>query len=146
MLLSASMCPGDSYDYPPEIRPSLSLKEACGVGEKILIKLGLDSRFYIYGAWITGDDKGTGSGAWHLRFCSPEGDEISMCIHFPDDFCFVLPEPKEGNPQQMDTTKKYFTRDGQVSEKLRKMLEIRKVPRPKVAPPNQSSETDHKSK
>jgi hypothetical protein len=139
MLLSASMCPGSSYDFPPEKRPSLSLKEACSVGEKILSKLGLESRFYVYDVWITGHEKEAGSGAWHLRCCSQEGDEISMSIHFPADFCFVRPEPKEGNPQKMDTTQKGFTRDGQVSEEWIKMQQNRLVPRPKVAPPSRKS-------
>ncbi len=140
MLLSASMCPGISYGYPPEIRPSLSLREACGVGEKLLSKLGVDSRFYIYDVWITGDEKGSGKGAWHLRCCSPEGDEIQISIHFPDDFCFVRPEPKDGNPQKMDTTEKGFTRDGQISEKWIEMQRNRPKPRPKVHPPRQESE------
>jgi hypothetical protein len=135
ILLSASMCRGTTYGYLPERRPLLSLREACGVGEKLLSKLGVESRFYIYGVWITGDEKGSGKGAWHLRCCSPEGDEIQISIHFPEDFCFVRPEPKDGNPQKMDTTEKGFTRDGQISEKWIEMQRNRPEPRPKVDPP-----------
>lgn len=142
MFLSASFCHGTSYSYPPDKRPSLSLREACGVGEKLLSKLGLESRFYIYDVWLNGDEKGSGKGAWHLRCCSPEGDEIQISIHFPDDLCVVRPEPKGGNPQKMDTTAKGFTRDGRISEKWMEMQRNRPEPRPKVAPPRQELEAE----
>ncbi len=135
VLLSAATCPGNSFSYPPEKRPSLSLKDACGIGEKLLGKMGLENEFHILGVSIWGDEKGSGAGTWKLECRNAEGDEIHMSIHFPEDFCYVRPEPKEGNPRKMDITEKGFTRDGQVSEKWLKMQQNRPAPRPKVVPP-----------
>jgi hypothetical protein len=146
MLLSASMCPGNSYDYPPEKRPSLSLKEACGIGEKLLAMLGMEREFYILDVSIWGDEKGSGIGTWKLQCRNTEGDEIHMSIHFPEDYCFVRSEPKEGNPRKMDAIEKGFTRDGQISEKWIKMQKSRPAPRPKVALPSQKPEIQHASK
>jgi hypothetical protein len=112
LVLCCSIAQGSLYTYPDDKRPSMSLQEACTIGDKILGKLNLEKGFYIYGVAIYGDEGQTGAGAWTLYYRNAQGDKIQLGIYFPEDLCIVMLSPKVG-----EYSEKGYTRDGQVSPK-----------------------------
>ncbi len=143
VLMGVSTAHGDSYSYPLDKRPSISMQDACGIGVKLLTALGLEKDFFLTGMSLWGDGTSSGGGAWRLECRNTEGDALSMSIHIDDDYCFVVPFPKTEKSKLSGYKEKGYTRDGQVSEKWLERERNRPAPRPRVTPPSQESKVEH---
>jgi hypothetical protein len=143
VLLGVSTAHGDSFSYPLDKRPSLSMQEACGIGERLLVVLGFDKECFFTRASLWGDGTASGGGAWHLECRNIDGDAISLSIHINNDYCHVSPYPRTEKSKLNDYKAKGYTRAGQISKEWLERERNRPGPRPRVTPPSQESKGEH---
>jgi hypothetical protein len=142
-LIGLSSAQGNSYDYPLDKRPSLSMQEAYDVGVRLLAVLGFDKEYFFTGVSLWGDGTASGGGAWHLECRNTDGDSLSMSIHINNDYCHVSPYPRTEKSKLNDYKAKGYTRDGQISKEWLERERNRPAPRPRVTPPSRESKGEH---
>lgn len=146
-LIGTYTARGESHSYPLDKRPSLSMGQACGIGERLLAVLGFDKEYFFTDVSLWGDGTGSGGGAWHLECRNMDGDSISMSIHINNDYCHVSSNPRAGGSKLNGYKDKGYTRDGQVSkewlERERRLSRILKMP--PVPVPVHGSKADPRS-
>lgn len=111
-LMPISSAFGSLYIYPEGKRPAVSLRQACGIAETILAKLGIEKDYYVLDVVIAGDKGQTGAGAWNLGYRNAQGATIKVVVYFPEDLCILMMHPKVG-----EHSEKGYTRDGEISKK-----------------------------
>lgn len=110
MVLACPFAHADTYVYPEEKQPAISLQEACRIAEKIIDKVGLTG-CYALNAYLLGDEQQSGAGAWNLTYGNVKGQEILVGVMFPKNLV-VYQGPAKTGEFMMRT----YSRDGEMSK------------------------------
>ena len=111
LVLASPVASANTYGYPKEKRPSVSLREAGAIAERIIAQHGLKG-YYALDANLLGDEKQTGSGGWNLHYCNSKGKEILIGVCFPEDMVVY-----QGPTKDQKFAELVYTRDGKISKK-----------------------------
>ena len=112
LFITLILCPtllANTYIYPKEKRPSVSLHDACKIADNLFSKLELKG-YYVLSASLLGDENQTGAGCWNIDFANSDGTTVKIGVSFPDDRCVFMGATKGSDYKEVE-----YSRDGEVS-------------------------------
>lgn len=126
LVMTTVIASASTYGYPTNIKPAVSLLEACNMAAAMLKAQGDVERFHSYSADLLGDEKGAGDGAWTIRFSDADGNKVWAHIPLHGKSCSLAYYAHDYSTKGGERREIKFVREGaQVSAPVKEPAKVK---------------------